>query len=162
MLTGVYFFFFSFFLFAPIDTVVNVITEFSGNEKIKMYRLQKEGDSVLELRYNGANVVEVESYSIFALLLLNGVDLGGVTPKGLAASFLPAKIDSGFVLIPFWSLSPTFWFSGDFGSGSGDFSPFSGVLKITLSPSEEFKKNYAFILSKGRMDGDSFIFEHKL
>lgn len=162
VLAGIYFFIVSFFLFAPIEAVFGLYNTVSGQQKVQMIRLEKESGSALGLQYNGANVLEVDSYAIFALLFLNGIDLSGVSPKGLAASFFPTKIDSGFVLIPFWSLSPTFWFSGSFGSGNGDFSPFSGVLKITLTPSEDFKKNYAFILSKGRAEKDSFIFEYKL
>lgn len=161
-LVGIYLFIVSFFLFVPIDTVVNTVGDLSGAQEVRMYRLQKESGSTLELQYNGASVLEIESYSVFALLLLNGIDLNGITPKGLAASFFPIKIKGGFVLIPIWSLSPSFWFSGDFGSGSGEFDPFSGVLKLTLTPNEGFKKNYAYLLSKGRADGDSYIFEYKL
>jgi len=160
---GIYLFVVSFVFFVPLDAVVNLAGDISGTKTIEAYTLEKQNGSSTLIVYNGTDVAEVESYSLFAFLFLNGAVLSDISPKGLAASFMPVSIDSCYLFYPFWSpLSPSFWFSGDFGSGSGSIDFSSGVMKIKLTPTEDFKNGYGYILSKGRAEEDSFIFEYKL
>ena len=38
----------------------------------------------------------------------------------------------------------------------------SGLLKLRLTPTDDFKKAYSFFLSSAKQEEDSFVFEYKL
>ena len=100
---------------------------------------------------------------MYSLLLINGASLKDIKLKGTMASMLPLNIEYGYVFYPFWSpTAPKFWFGGEFGSGKGEFDMGSGVLKLRLTPTDDFKKAYSFLLSSAKQEEDSFVFEYKL
>lgn len=159
---GVYLFVVSFFFFVPFASIVNTYSSF-GDVDIEAYEALKDDGVSTMISYQGSDVLEIESENLIALLLANVLNLGDVEPRGMFESLFPAKIDSANVIVGFWSPhKPSFYFSGDFGEGSGSLDLVDGVIKIEVIPEVVFKNNNSLIFSKARVDGDKYIFEYKL
>lgn len=163
IIVGVYFFIVSFFYFVPLDVLINTATKVAGDSSIEATRLHKPDSSTTLIKYNGTEVLEIGSSSIYSFLFINGASLKDIKLKGTMASMLPLDIEYGYILYPFWApLLPSFWFGGEFGSGSGEIDMSSGVLRVRLTPTEDFKKAYSFLLSSAKQEKGSYIFEYRL
>ncbi|MFP4332518.1 MAG: hypothetical protein ACLFQJ_04400 [Campylobacterales bacterium] len=162
ILLGFYMFIISFFYFVPFSGIVNTYSSLTG-AKIEAYEALKEDGVSTTISYEGSDAVEIKSDNLFVLLLINVLSLEEVKTKGMLASLFPATIDRVNVLLGFWSPhKPTFYFSGEFGEGSGSINLAEGMLRIEVTPEAVFKNNNSLIFSKARSEGDKFIFEYKL
>lgn len=162
ILLGVYLFAVSFLYFVPFASIVNAYSSF-GSADVKAYEALKEDGVSTVITYQNSDVLEIGSENLFALLFVNVLNLGSLQTKGMFESLFPAKIDSANVILGFWSPhKPSFYFSGDFGKGSGSLDLVDGVLKIEVVPEVVFKNNNPLIFSKARVDGDKYIFEYEL
>jgi hypothetical protein len=142
--------------------MVNTYSSFSGAD-VHAYEALKEDEISTMISYEGSDVLEIKSDNLLALFFVNVLNLADVQTRGMFESLFPAKIDSANVIVGFWSPhKPSFYFSGDFGEGSGSLDLVDGVLKIEVIPEVVFKNNNSLIFSKARVDGDKYIFEYKL
>lgn len=162
VLLGSYLFVVSFLYFVPFVSVINTYSSFSG-VNIKAYEaLEDEGTSTI-ISYEGREALAIDSENLIAFLLVNVLNLSDVKTRGMLESIFPATIDSANIIVGIWApLKPTFYFSGDFGKGSGSVDLADGMVKIEVIPDVVFKNKNSLIFSKARVDGDKYIFEYKL
>ena len=113
--------------------------------------------------YGNIRVVKFEKSNISILGFYNSITIESIKNMSFLESFLPTNTEKINIIYSIHNpLSVVFNAKGDFGKAKGDYSIYSGMFKIQLTPSLQMQQKYSFVLSQMKNENGVFTYEQKL
>ena len=162
-------FFVTIIYFFPKNEAVNfIVKEFSKKEKVD-FQITLDNNFLSYYGENGVvffkdeRIASISNVEISPYLFYYNIILDNVKLEGYAGEFFPKNIKN--INLSYNIFMPnkiTIESNGEFGTLNGYIELFEEKMFLEITPSSLLSKNYSFILSQFKKNGNKYIIENKL